>query len=115
MKSETQQTSHQVDKRIYWQRILKEWKESGESQRIYCEGKNLNFHTFSYWHTKFKKLNVKEAISPFSKARITPPYKNPLLHSIQIHLPNGNKIQFPSSINKVELKTLLDLLGIFAC
>lgn len=40
-----------------WEKLCQEWKESNESQKKFCETRNLNHNTFSYWRGIFLKEN----------------------------------------------------------
>ena len=38
-----------------WEKLCQEWKESNESQKKFCEKRNVNHNTFSYWRGIFLK------------------------------------------------------------
>jgi hypothetical protein len=43
-----------------WDETLKEWKESGESQGVFCRRNNIPLSTFGY-HLKKEKNKVKDS------------------------------------------------------
>ena len=38
-----------------WEKLCQEWKESNESQKKFCEKRNVNHNTFLYWRGIFLK------------------------------------------------------------
>ena len=43
-----------------WEKICQEWKQSNEPQKKFCEKRNLNHNTFSYWRGIFLKENKQK-------------------------------------------------------
>jgi len=43
-------------------RHIKNWKESGQSQKQYCLSNNMRFQTFYYWLKKDRKQINTEAL-----------------------------------------------------
>jgi hypothetical protein len=52
-----------------WSNRIKSWKQSGLSQRVYCEQHQLVLGTFVYWRSRLKK---QEAGSPADRPRFLP-------------------------------------------
>ena len=52
-----------------WSDRIRSWKQSGLSQRAYCEQHQLVLGTFVYWRCRLKKL---EAVAPADKPRFLP-------------------------------------------
>ena len=52
-----------------WSDRIASWKQSGLSQRAYCEQHQLVLGTFVYWRCRLKKL---EAVTPADKPRFLP-------------------------------------------
>ncbi len=95
------QTLEEINRRVA------SWKQSGLSQKAYCEQNNLNYFNFQYWckicgaqKTSAKKdsfvfLNVKPSTSPLSTS------------SIEIVLPDGKRILFHQPVSVDYLKALI--------
>ncbi len=47
-----------------WEKILQEWKESGEPKASFCRRNNISLSTFSY---HIKRENNKESVSGFTR------------------------------------------------
>ena len=43
-----------------WEKLCQEWKQSNESQKKFCEKRNLSHNTFSYWRGILLKENKGE-------------------------------------------------------
>ena len=45
-------------KRRRWQKILKNWKESGKTQSAYCREYGLSYHQFQYWMKRQRFMTI---------------------------------------------------------
>lgn len=43
-------------RKLFWERHLEKWDESGLSQAEYCRSHDLKAHRFIYWRQKFQKI-----------------------------------------------------------
>ena len=87
------------DKATYWQQHLKDWQQSGLSQRDYCQQHELTYASFGYWR---KRLRTKESTT----AKLVPiSVSRPAL--ITVYLPSGVRIEVP-------LHSLADLLPLLS-
>jgi hypothetical protein len=83
------------------------WKQSGLSQKAYCQQNNLNYFNFQYWckicsceqraakEDGFVSLNIKTSTFPLSNA------------AIEILLPDGKRILFHQPVSADYLKCLI--------
>ncbi len=83
------------------------WKQSGLSQKAYCQQNSLNFYNFQYWckicgggpnavkENSFVTLNVKPSTSLLSSA------------GIEIVLSDGKRILFHQPVSADYLKCLI--------
>ncbi|MGO8692657.1 MAG: IS66 family insertion sequence element accessory protein TnpA [Rectinemataceae bacterium] len=53
----------QQKKRDCWEGIIREWPESGLSQREYCLRQSLSYSTFRYWYRSLGSGNAKAEAS----------------------------------------------------
>ena len=93
-----------------WNKLIPEWESSGESQKSFCEKRQLNISTFTYWRGK---LNTDKKVVPqvkFGEMNIKP--ASPLL---KLNLPNGVCLMIPAGADKNKLGIIFELLGIQAC
>jgi hypothetical protein len=76
------------------------WKQSGQSQKNYCEQHGLVLHQFVYWVGKRRK--AEENRTDFITLSM-PEHQG----SIQLRLPNGVEIALPANIPVSYLKALI--------
>ena len=72
---------------------LEAWKESGLTQKGYCELHAIKVPTFSYWVTKFR--DKKNEGSPAQFIPISP--TNPVNQKITVEYPNGVKVHLSNT------------------
>jgi len=73
---------------------IQSWQQSGQSQKEYCQGNNLAYHTFIYWLTKFRRKQ-----NPIEQAFIPIQMDQPVQSSvaeIEIAFPNGVRLRVSS-------------------
>jgi len=79
-------------KRARWAKVIKQWKESGESQSRYCQIHNIKLHQLTYWAQVSKPAHRAEASenhSGFVSVQI--PDSQPV--GLTIRLPNGLQLE----------------------
>ena len=88
-------------------KMIASWKQSGLSQKAYCEQNNIRYHVFHYWYKRFRDqqdavedasfvpLNVKPSTFPVSNS------------AIEILLPDGKRILFHQPVGPDYLKALI--------
>ena len=88
-------------------KMIDSWKQSGLSQKVYCEQNNIRYHVFHYWYKRFRDqggaiedgtfvpLNVKPSTFPVSNS------------TIEFVLPDGRRILFHQSVSPDYLKALI--------
>ena len=87
--------------------MISSWKQSGLSQKAYCEQNNIRYHVFHYWYKRYRNqhgagedggfvpLNVKSFTFPVSNS------------AIEILLPDGKRILFHQPVGADYLKALI--------
>ncbi len=50
-----------------WKALIEEWKESKETQPVFCERKGLRYSTFGYWRTQLKSQVERTEKRPIFK------------------------------------------------
>ena len=78
---------------LYWQQKIKAWESSSQSQKAFCQSRNLDYHRFGYWRRKFleqsRKDNAQQTTGfvPVSYHRQTTPSE------LSLSLPGGLVLQ----------------------
>lgn len=60
-----------VGRTEYWSQFLQEWRDSGCSQKEFCQQKGISYSTFQYWRRK-EKENDRNGTS------------NDILHAVEV-------------------------------
>ena len=87
--------------------MIDRWKQSGLSQKSFCQKEQIPYHKFYYWlrRSRHKKQDTKEtANAGFVKLKIKEPVT---FSSIEVHLPHGTRLFFHAPVSAEYLKTLL--------
>lgn len=86
--------------------IIEQWKQSGLSQKVFCEQQSMRFHKFYYWYKCYRKVNeiADENSRDFVKLKIEKP---PVASSVEIHYPGGVRVLFYEPVSSNYLKVLI--------
>ena len=52
------------EKHAYWQGHITGWRQSGASQRTYCEQHELKLSSFTYWRTRLASSKPNSKLIP---------------------------------------------------
>jgi len=94
-----------------WQSLIEEQEKSGLSQAEFCKKRNIAIAQFGYYRGLLKSKDQSKLRKPevFSPIQIK---KQDIKSSdeIKIVLPNGFQCYFPSSIDSMQIKRLMEAL-----
>jgi hypothetical protein len=96
----------QAKNRAQWQERIEAQKQSGLSQRAFCEQNHLLLAQFNYYRSRFEK---KEKASPSSFAPIQVAKRDSEVN-LRISLPNSFHIEIPAGIAPLYVKRLVEVL-----
>ena len=73
--SARKQTKTERVRRTYseWEEIISEWEQSNQSQKAFCESKNLCYRNFNQWKSRIKKAKSGESLSATPQAPLFTP------------------------------------------
>lgn len=83
------------ERRLKWERLIQEWKDSGLSQVAFCKKRDLNQRTFQYQLKKMagKKLSPSLASPQFMKLEMPVP-RSPSSDALEVRLSCGTQLTF---------------------
>lgn len=86
--------------------MIEQWKQSGLSQKIFCEQQLIDFHKLSYWYKCYRRQHntPDNSKSGFVKLKIEKPVA---AASIEIQFPNGRRLLFHEPVSSDYLKALI--------
>jgi len=82
--------------------LVQQWKESGLTQKVFCEKIGIKRTTFANWIKRSKETPRVGFVA------VTPPIK-PVSESIEVIYPNGVRLK----ISATDIPVLSDLIRIF--
>jgi len=91
------------EQRLHFLEMISQWRQSGLTQKVFCETNNIRYHIFHYWYKIYR--SEQSATSSFLPVNIKPV---PRQEQITITSPNGIQVQFPLTDQAVRfIKQLL--------
>lgn len=95
-----------------WYKLVEDQEKSGLSQKEFCNQQNLVLSKFVYYRCLLKN---KEKTATLNKASFTPVKVLPketttISGEIKLSLPNGFQCAFPSYIESIQIKRLVEVL-----
>jgi hypothetical protein len=88
-------------------RIIGYWKQSGLSQKAYCEQNNIRYHVFHYWYKRFRDQQDAVEDGTFVPLNVKPSTFSVSNSAIEILLPDGKRILFHQPVGPDYLKALI--------
>ncbi len=88
-------------------RMIVFWKQSGLSQKAYCEQNNIRYYVFHYWYKRYRDQQGAVEDGTFVPLNVRPstfPVSN---SAIEILLPDGKRILFHQPVGPDYLKALI--------
>lgn len=95
-------------KRKFWEKHIKQWEASGESQRAYCRNHDLIINRFYDWKHRITAAD-KSQVS-FLPVALKDSVSNNHL-SVRIHTPNGFTIEVEDKDGSIEISRLLSMVA----
>lgn len=85
--------------------MIERWKQSGLSQKSFCENESIKAYVFYYWYKLYRLAEQSpENKSGFVKLEIE---KATLPTSVEIHFPGGVRLVFHEPVGSGYLKALI--------
>ncbi|WP_305813861.1 IS66 family insertion sequence element accessory protein TnpA [Photobacterium leiognathi] len=95
----------QEEKHQHWINIISNQQESGLSIPQFCKQHDVNYATFHYWLKKLKQTDKEQIVH-----KVIMNDSLPLDPVVFVHLPNGLKVELPTSLSLAQIQTWLKAL-----
>src|SRR5271166_6529095 len=83
---------------------IKQWLESGQSKKEFCQSNNLNYYTFVGWTYAKRKKEKKPAPSGFIPVKVR---ESTVFPFAEVHYANGSRIVFHEAIEARYLRDMM--------
>ena len=94
----------------YWKEWIEAWKDSGISQRKFCQANDLLYARFLYWRRKLEGDTVTCRTTQDSGGFATVDYRPGVNGGLTLSLPNGLVLRGISADNIPVVRLLLEQL-----
>ncbi len=85
------------------------WRQSGLSQKAYCEQHGIRYHVFHYWYKCFRQLPSPAKDQGFIPLKIQALNSiNTASAVVELLLPDGRRLLFHQAVTSDYLKALID-------
>jgi hypothetical protein len=89
---------------------IEKWKQSGLSQKLYCEQQGVKYHVFHYWYKLYRdQHHSAQESEPKSPATFIPLTLStaPTVAFVELHLSGGHRLVFHQMVSAEYLKALI--------
>ena len=88
--------------------MIRNWQQSGLTQKAYCEQNKIRYHVFHYWYKCFRDLQLPAKEAGFIPLKIQPSTSvNTSLPHIELLLADGKRLLFHQPVASDYLKALI--------
>jgi|SRR4051812_29159747 hypothetical protein len=100
------QQVEQVKEQMYVH--IEQWKQSGLSQKLYCEQQAVKYHVFHYWYRVYRDEHLAVQQQPKPSASFIPlTLSSSSTAIVELHLPGGHHLLFHQPVSAAYLKALI--------
>jgi hypothetical protein len=92
-------------KKQHWQRHIRAWQASGQTQAAYCHAHHLSLASFGYWRKRCAA--VPDSVS---LPAVIPVVRENAVSGVQLRSPGGWQILLPAGLDTTALGQLLSSL-----
>ena len=83
------------------------WKQSGLSQKAWCEQNQIRYHVFHYWYKLYRDEQSNCSEPAFIPLNVKPSLSNASCPNVEVVLPDGKRILFHQSVSSHFLKAVI--------
>jgi hypothetical protein len=87
--------------------MIRNWQQSGLTQKAYCEQHKITYHVFHYWYKCFRDLQLPAKEEGFIPLKIQPSSVNTCSPRIELLLADGKRLLFHQPVASDYLKALI--------
>ena len=87
--------------------MIGSWKESGLSQKAYCEQNRVRYYVFHYWYKRYRDKQSNSSESAFIPLNVKPSFSDATCANIEVVLADGKRVLFHQAVSSDFLKALI--------
>jgi hypothetical protein len=87
--------------------LISSWKQSGLSQKAWCEQNQIRYYIFHYWYKRYRDEQSESSRPAFIPLNVKPPLSNTSCANIEVVLADGKRILFHQPVTSDFLKAVI--------
>jgi hypothetical protein len=87
--------------------IIASWKQSGLSQKAWCEQNKIRYYVFHYWYKRYRDEQSNNSEPAFIPLNIKPPLSDTSCANVEVVLADGKRILFHQAVSSDFLKAVI--------
>ncbi|MBA2762650.1 MAG: hypothetical protein H0U39_11990 [Segetibacter sp.] len=87
--------------------IIGSWKQSGLSQKAYCEQNGIRYYVFHYWYKRYRDEQSGSNEASFIPLNVKPSLSVSTCGNVEVVLPDGKRILFHQAVSSNFLKAVI--------
>jgi hypothetical protein len=87
--------------------MIGSWKQSGLSQKAYCEQNQVRYYVFHYWYKRYRDKQLNSSEPAFIPLNVKPSLSAATCANVEVVLPDGRRILFHQPVSSGFLKAVI--------
>lgn len=87
--------------------MIASWKQSGLSQKDYCEQNQIRYHVFHYWYKRYRDKGSGSSEASFIPLIVKAPLSDTSCWNIEVIFADGKRILFHQAVSSDFLKAVI--------
>jgi len=87
--------------------MVGDWKQSGLSQKAYCEQNQIRYHVFHYWYKRYRDEQSNYSEPAFIPLNVKPSFSDARCANIEVVLADGRRILFHQAVSSDFLRAVI--------
>ena len=87
--------------------LIRSWKQSGLSQKSYCEQNQIRYYVFHYWYKRYRDEQSNSSEGAFIPVNVKTSFSDITCANIEVVFADGKRILFHEAISSDFLKAVI--------
>jgi hypothetical protein len=87
--------------------LISSWKQSGLSQKAYCEQNRIRYYVFHYWYKRYRDEQLNSSEPAFIPLNVKPSFSDATCANIEVVLADGKRILFHQAVSSDFLRAVI--------
>ena len=83
--------------------MIMQWRQSGLSQKAWCQQSGIAYHVFHYWYKRYRDTKITSQTSSFTELKVQPA----AFGFMELLFSDGKRLLFHQPVNSDFIKALI--------